>query len=266
MSDNLPVIRNAEVSKLAEQYPVMNPASMHEVQEILQANLGPGGLSEQDLERVKVPTGGGTTWTIEGIDGEEMVKEVSGPIAAWIDSRLYWQTPYELRGKQRTPPDCSSRNSLIGVGNPGGDCTRCPLAEFGSDPKGGRGQACKQVRRLMILRPDHIMPDIVGIPPTSHRNAVQYFRRLAALRIPYWAVITHLKLERTSNADGVDYARIVFTAGERFSPADREAFAPYHQQMVQVLRNIAVDPGDFDAAATDDATPPAGEYASPLDD
>jgi len=46
MSDNLPVIRNAEVSKLAEQYPVMNPASMHEVQEILQANLGPGGLSE----------------------------------------------------------------------------------------------------------------------------------------------------------------------------------------------------------------------------
>jgi hypothetical protein len=274
MSENLPIPINSEkpeLSKLAQQFPVMDPACMKEVQEILESNLGPHGLTEQDLERIKVPGSGGSAWAVQGIEGEEMMKEVSGPIPAWRDARLYYAVPYAERGKKAGPPDCSSKDGLVGIGNPGGSCAVCPLAQFGSDPKGGRGQACKQVRQILLLRPDHILPEIVNIPPTSLKNATQYFRRLASRRIPYWGLITHLKLERTSNADGVDYARVVFTAGEQFSPAERESFAAFHKQMVQVLHNIVVDAGDYEGPSGDDDdprdfTPPAGEFRQPVDD
>jgi hypothetical protein len=257
-----------EISKIAEQYPIMNPSTRDEVREVLEANLGPRGLSERNLERIKVPTGGGLTWTVPSIDGEELLKELSGIDLAWREIRLYWKAPFSERGKTRTPPDCSSKNGLVGIGDPGGDCTNCPLAQFGSDPKGGRGQACKQVRQLLILRPDHILPEIVSIPPTSHRNAEQYFNRLASRRIPFWSLITNLKLERTANADGIDYARIVFSAGPLLSENERQAIAPFQKQMQQVLRNIVVDTSDYEEAPPEpeDFTPPAGSYRAPIDD
>ena len=247
MSDNLPSITpKVELTALGKQFPIIDPDSADEIKAILEANIGPRGLTPQQLERIKAPTGGGTMWTVTGIDGEEALKVLRGIPLAWSDGRMYYRVPFAERGKTKTPPDCSSKDGFWGVGDPGGECRNCPMAQWGSDPKGGRGQACREIRRILFLRGDHILPELVTVPATSLKNARDYFLRLASRRIPYWGLITNLGLEKTSNADGIDYARITFTSGERFNQAELEALAPYHKQMDTLLHDLEIDTTDFE--------------------
>lgn len=236
-----------ELSAPAQQFPTIFDVEKHrEVREILEANLGPRGLSPQQLDRIKVPTGGGQMWTLQGVDGEEAAKEVSGPVLGWVDNRLYYKIAFSERGKTKAPPDCTSQDGFYGTGDPGGECRHCPMAIWGSDPKGGRGQACKEVRRILLLRSGHLLPEIVTIPPTSLKNAQQYFLRLTSSGIPYWSLITTLRLERAANADGVDYARVILSAGPRFTRAECAVLAPYQAQMMELLRNMEIETSDYE--------------------
>ena len=134
-----------------------------DIREAMNVNVGDGGLNATDLERIKIPAGGGTAWTIQGLDGEEMLKELSGIIIAWRDTRAYWSVPME-ESDGNMPPDCYSLDARTGEGKPGGNCHKCPNAEFGSGSK-GEGQACKLVRQLFLVREDNLLPEIVTCRP-----------------------------------------------------------------------------------------------------
>jgi hypothetical protein len=239
MPDNLPA--PVEITTLAARFPIINPETALEIRQVLESNIGPNGISPMQLNRIKVPSGGALTWAVPGLDGEENFKELSGIVLAWTDSRVYYKVPFAERKGKAGPPDCTSKDGFYGVGDPGGECRRCPMAEWGSDPKGGRGQACKQVRRLLFLRADHILPEMVTIPPTSLKGTGEYFRRLTDYRMPYWGLVTNLRLERVSNADGIDFARVVFGGGQRFNEAERAALAPYQAQMQALLHATEID-------------------------
>jgi hypothetical protein len=273
MPDNLPAHANIDLtlSRLAEEYAILNPADAAEVREITRANLGPRGLREGELDRIKVPTGGAQSFVAQGIDGEEMLRQLECICLSWFDRRMFYRVPYEQRGKQRTPPDCSSRDGFIGIGDPGGSCPECPMADWGTDPKGGRGQWCKELRQMLILRSGHILPEIINVPPTSLKNARQYFQRLSSRRIPYWGLVIVLRLERVDNADGVPYARMTFSSGAYLSPAERAALAPFQAEMNQVLRNATVEATDYEVVPEQhgDFMPPPGEsaeFSPPTDD
>lgn len=269
MTDNLPAVPpSAQITGLAAQFPILNPSANAEIQKIAKDNLGPRGLVERDLERIKVPAGGQTIFEVPGIDGPEHFKELTGLVLAFRDGRQYYRVPFAERGKKAGPPDCISKDGYTGVGDPGGDCTECPLSQWGSDPKGGRGQACKQIRQILLLRAENFLPDIINVPPTSLQNAGQYFKRLFNRGIPHWGLVTSLKLEKVGNADGIDYSRIVFTAGARLNDAERAALAPYQEQMVQLLHNTVIEAADYDAGSHLDepVSRPAGGYAKLVDD
>lgn len=178
-----------------------------ELRTIVQDNVGAGGITEFDLDRVRVPAGGVTTWTIPTLEGEQETKELTGVIVYWREPRAYWAASFDETGGG-TPPDCYSPDGVHGYGNPGGLCARCPFAQFGSAER-GRGQACKQMRLLFMLRPGAMLPLVVVAPPTSIKPLKQYFLRLAANGKPYWSVVTKLLLEKTKNQDGIAYSRIV---------------------------------------------------------
>ena len=161
-----------------------------DIREAMNVNVGDGGLNATDLERIKIPAGGGTAWTIQGLDGEEMLKELSGIIIAWRDTRAYWSVPME-ESDGNMPPDCYSLDARTGEGEPGGNCHKCPNAEFGSGSK-GEGQACKLVRQLFLVREDNLLPEIVHLPPSSLKPARQYFLRLASKGVPCYSVITKI--------------------------------------------------------------------------
>lgn len=80
-------------------------------------------------------------------------------------------------------------------------CATCPMFKWGSDPNGGKGKACKQVRRLALI-PAAAAVDgtiktaemaLISIPVTSAKNWANYVNSCAAeYARPPWAVITEI--------------------------------------------------------------------------
>ena len=209
-----------------------------DIREAMNVNVGDGGLNATDLERIKIPAGGGTAWTIQGLDGEEMLKELSGIIIAWRDTRAYWSVPME-ESDGNMPPDCYSLDARTGEGDPGGNCHKCPNAEFGSGSK-GEGQACKLVRQLFLVREDNLLPEIVHLPPSSLKPARQYFLRLASKGVPCYSVITKIGLEKTKNAQGIVYAKAALTSGGRLTPEHTKRAKDYAAMIDPFLKAAPV--------------------------
>lgn len=60
-------------------------------------------------------------------------------------------------------------------------CADCPKFEWGSDPNGGRGKACKERRRLALLPVDGTSEMILlSIPPTSLKNWSNHVAKVVA--------------------------------------------------------------------------------------
>jgi hypothetical protein len=86
-----------------------------------------------------------------------------------------------------------------------GTCAGCPNDEWGSDPNGGRGKACKQTRRLVLL-PGHAMeqgPDalrsaemaIMDLPVTSVKNYSSFVNTLtASANVPTYAAVAEISV------------------------------------------------------------------------
>jgi hypothetical protein len=219
---------------------------IEQIREAMEANVGDGGLTAGDFDRIKVPAGGATAWTIQGLDGEEILKEVAGIVVAWRDTRAYWSVPME-QSEGNMPPDCYSLDARTGTGKPGGDCHKCPLAEFGSDAD-GPGQACKLVRQLFLIREENLLPEIVNLPPSSIKPARQYFLRLASKGVPCYSVITKIGLEKTRNAQGIVYSRATFASGGRLAPEQARRAKEYAAMIEPFLKAAPAVPSQQEVA------------------
>lgn len=213
-----------------------------ELQQALAENIGDDQVNEFDIDRVKIPSGGSTTWEVSTLDGEESVKDFSGIIVAWANRRAYW--PGKFSGGNE-PPQCSSQDGIIGVGDPGGECDSCPLSQFGSDDD-EIGQACKAMRLLFMLQPHAMLPTVVTLPPTSLKNGRQYFLRLASSGIPHYGVVTHLTLEKSKSQGGFDYGKVTLAAGARLDHAAQEKVKAYRDAMLPALSRVSIDRADVD--------------------
>jgi len=219
---------------------------IEQIREAMEANVGDGGLTASDFDRIKVPAGGATAWTIQGLDGEEILKEVAGIVVAWRDTRAYWSVPME-QSEGNMPPDCYSLDARTGTGKPGGDCHKCPLAQFGSDA-GGPGQACKLVRQLFLIREENLLPEIVNLPPSSIKPARQYFLRLASKGVPCYSVITKIGLEKTRNGQGIVYSRATFASGGRLAPEQARRAKEYAAMIEPFLKAAPAVPSQQEVA------------------
>jgi hypothetical protein len=183
--------------------------------EILQANLGGRQISGFDLDRAKVPTGGGLSWDVPG--ESEAVKSVTGVILHWGAPRAYWVQ--DLQDGPPSAPDCSSDDGIAGQGNPGGECATCPFNQWSSGKNNGK--ACKEKRLLFLLPPDSLLPLVVQVPTMSIKSVEHYLLRLASQRLHYSAVETSLTLIRKMQAKGgLPYSQILATKTGELGPVD----------------------------------------------
>jgi hypothetical protein len=175
--------------------------------EVMRENLGEGGISPLDLDRVGIPAGGGTSWEVPTLEGSDSVREIQGIVVAWRSPRVYWSRPIEETGGG-VQPDCSSDDGVFGRGmygkdsddNPSGRCDQCPMDQWGSDPReDSRAKACKEMRSLFVLRPNTVLPIVVSLPPTSILPLRKYFMRLVGHSVPYYGAVTRLGLERVQS-------------------------------------------------------------------
>jgi hypothetical protein len=77
------------------------------------------------------------------------------------------------------PPTCYPNDGKTGIGNPGGVCARIPLHQrgFGS-PRSSR-QGIREMRLLITIQKNPVLPKVVVMPTTRVRAAHQYFTRVS---------------------------------------------------------------------------------------
>lgn len=214
---------------------------------LLHENVGDVGLNRFSMTRIKIPTGGGIGWTIPSLDGPQVAQELVGVPIWWSPMRAFWEGGIGDGVPQGLPPDCSSQDGQIGVGNPGGNCRLCPLNEFGTHPN-GRGKACKEIRALFLLREGQLLPDMVLLPPTSIKPLQDIFLQMISANLPYHKVVLGLKLESARNQDGIIYSKVAARVVARLSDSELAMFAPYRSELRPVLEGVVLESDDVASA------------------
>jgi len=216
-------------------------AELPRVAALVRENLG-GGVGPLDLARIRIPAGGGLAWTYPTAAGPKPRESFDGVILHRQSARAYWSTALDA-GSGNAPPDCRSDDAEIGVGDPGGDCARCPMAQFGSK-EGTNAQACKALSLLYVMVPGEGLPVVVVAPPTSLRPVKDYMLRLTSAGSAYWGVVTRFGLESSKNANGIAYSRLALTMSGALDEASQSAIADARVQMAPLFGTVEVGAAD----------------------
>jgi hypothetical protein len=211
----------------------------------IQGNLADGEeVDEFSLPRVKIPAGGATTWEVPTLAGMTPMRELEGIVVYFKLTRSYWPDK-EPTG---TPPTCRSHDSIIGIGDPGGQCRTCPLAQFGSADDGA-GQACGLKEIWFLLRPESFLPVVLSLPAMSLKAAKQYrFGQLGSAGVQISSVMTSIKLEADTNGTGKKYSRAVPTLAGILTQEEAQAARDYALSMRNTFEAAAA------AVTADDGT------------
>ena len=190
------------------------------------------------FDRIPVPIGGGTSFEVPGeLPGEtDTVKEFSGVILLQHPLNAYYRTEYQ---GGNNPPDCGSYDGITGVGNPGGSCARCPLNEFDSGANGGK--ACKNKRRIFLLREGEVFPAVLTLPSGSVKDFGLYIKRLLNKGRRSNAVVTRFSLKKASNAGGKVYSQVQFVVDRPLTEEELPMIAAMTEHVKQVSARVGYE-------------------------
>ncbi len=201
-----------------------------ELAAILAENLAGDSLSLGDMPRVSVPAGGGSTWELPTADGFENVKEISGVIVHQQIMRGYFESNIAAKG---TPPACYSNDGVWGLGEPGGECAKCPLNQFGPNRE---AKACKEKKALFIVRKDDPMPLLLRVPPGSLGALRSYMAGLATQsRRAFYTVETRIGLEKATSGQGIAFSKVSFSKVRDLDPNEAAYIKDVMRPRVQAL-------------------------------
>lgn len=119
-------------------------------------------------------------------------------------------------------------------------CNHCPFAQWGSG-KDGRGQACKEMRRLLLWPDDSVSPVILSLPPTSVARWDRYASAGRASKTPYFSVRTIIQAEAATTPTGTRYSRVTFTAGTPLSLKELEIVRAMRKQYETIVSQQVED-------------------------
>lgn len=201
------------------------------------------GVTSFDFDRVKVPAGGGVTWEVPSLDGEESTKELTGVIVGYATKKAYWRESMEESGGG-SPPSCKSEDGLIGTGDPGGACAKCPFNLFGSSER-GEGKACKDMLHILLIREGSILPVLLAVPPTSIRPIRSFVLRAAGQGLARHGIEVTFSLEKAKASGGQTYSRIVPALSRRLETSETARFRLLASEFAPLLATLPVTPDEY---------------------
>lgn len=166
------------------------------------------------LQQIKILHAGTLRFEIpsdEEIGEAEQVKTFRGIIIDQHPCNAYWKELFAKSGGGNLP-DCTSLDGKTGTEY--GVCANCEFNKFGSgfDESGKKtqGKACKNMKRLSILRDGHQLPDRLTLPPTSIKEADTFFSALMDRKMPMTALEVEFSLAEAKSKQGIGYSQIRF--------------------------------------------------------
>lgn len=215
--------------------------------------------------RIKMPSG---SPPYAFASGDDFMKTFTATIIVSQIARAYWPG----KETQGLPPVCSSPDGMVGwladsideeqskvaiaqyPAHPGlrtvnaergpYACNRCPLAAWGTG--NGRGQACKSLRRLLLLVDGWSMPVILTLPPTSTRVFDDFASARQSKGKAYFACRIEFSLEEKKNASGIRYAAVKLTKLDELSNADLSVVLSMRVQFTELVRNMEITAAEYE--------------------
>lgn len=182
-------------------------------------------------------------------------------------AKLFYKDTYAGEGD---PPDCRSADGVkpdADVDNPQhGNCAQCRHNAWGSGKSmsGKKAKACKDIKRILVVRPDKIDSAPVftmQVPVKSLKSLSEYGSELANHNLDPWLVTTEIAFVDS------EYPQVEFKfAGYLDADQATKAVARHNSDEV---RDLVVKPADVvteDAADETPAPPPPPPAASAWDD
>ena len=144
-------------------------------------------------------------------------------------------------------------------------CATCPLSQFGSAHQGGTGksQACKAMRRLVVLADGWAQPALFTLPPTSIKSFDTYASSLARGRSAYFAVRTKVTLEAQKSGNGDPYSVASFAVAGALTEGEIAAVIDIRRQFEALVRTMPIDL-DYDTAPPMQTGEPVDADGNPL--
>ena len=207
------------------------------------ANLGELFAEELDgltpsFERIKIPAGGGLAFEVPGDDPDspDSVKEFKAVILYHHPINCFYEEEYT---GGNNPPDCGSMDGKIGVASESGEikyCSDCPNNKFGSAKNGGK--ACKQKRRIYLLRENEALPTILTLPTGSLGEFSKYVMRLLSKGKKTNGVVTKFTLKKAQNSGGINYSQAMFAIDRELTNEEAFNVLPLSEQVKAMATKV----------------------------
>ena len=255
--------------QIAKRYEGMDPELLAEIQDELEDLDPEAGIA---CRKIKIPAGGGLAYEIQGEDEDDAEYKKTIPAVIVFTHRMnaYWSASYgDNQSEQNRLPDCSSMDGKTGLNSNTGEvisCERCPFNQYGSgvDQQGrqSRGKACKNMRRLYLMMSGDPNFYLLTVPPTSIRDVNKQLQRILAGGVPYTGLVCNFTLEKTKNAAGTDYSKVVASKGGILPPELVAQAIAMRSEIKKQYKDMAITAEDYAAApanaASATATPANG--------
>ena len=203
------------------------------------------GMGPIPYDRIKIPAAGSTAFEIptDDPDKPEHADAIVGIVVYNHAYNAYWKDAYS--GEVVTP-DCCSVDAKTGKRSDGSmrECDSCPYNVFGSEA-GGKGKACKNMRRLYILQDGEVMPIILTLPPTSLKAWKDYVSKAIVMRkMRLRHVITRITLKKEQNSNGMAYSSAVFSLVSRIDPKEYTNIDKYAAELKASVQELDTSPAE----------------------
>jgi len=207
-------------------------------------NLGEVFAEELDgltpsFERIKIPAGGGLAYEVPGEDPDspDSVKEFKAVILYHHPINCYYEEEYT---GGNNPPDCGSMDGKVGIEAETGmvkSCADCEFNKFGSAKNGGK--ACKQKRRIYLLREGEALPTILSLPTGSLGEFSKYVMRLLSKGKKTNGVVTKFTLKKAQNSGGINYSQAVFAGDRELTEDELKNVLPMSEQVKNMATHVS---------------------------
>ncbi len=184
-------------------------------------------FSISELARIKMPSNGDTSFTVQTSGIRKKVQCIDGIVIAQNDVRTLWK-----KDKNYPFPICFSNDCISGIGNPGGDCSSCSLGQFSSN---NHSSNCQQRKTVLILRREDILPVVLVAPPKSAKALSEYFLNLAANRIRPCFAETSFSLKQEKNIRGIQFSKINAQIKRLLIEEEKQIVAVYANKFSRLL-------------------------------
>lgn len=216
------------------------------------------GLSAS-FERIKIPSGGVTMFEIPGDnpDEPETVKEFSAVILHHHPMFAYYKEKYTGGSN---PPDCGSFDGKYGEGDPGGNCETCPYNKFGSGDNGAK--ACKNRRRIYLLREGELFPMILSLPTGSLKEFSRFLMKQLSKGNKSNMIVTRFSLKKAVNGNGIAFSQAQFSFDRKLTKEEYALISSMTEQVKALQNSVGYDTEEAVAVNVD---PETGEVIEPLE-